>query len=460
MKRTVLMFLILMTTLSPFTAARSQALDNGLLISHTSSDSWQIRMIAGAEARHFSGVVESSVPFDSMSAVKLESADDATLSSTNLLSATFEVWPGGSDGVDFSVSADAQLCLRDTGSSGVQIYLGDSLADAVPVSAPVALTGADSCGGTTPPPTGTTRKNHRGHYIAMLKSMDSASVMIDSIKPGVVGFMKRYTWRQLEPSLGVYDFSEIQSDLATAAGQGMHLIVMIEDKSFKMERPTPAYLDSYTLLNKPGGYTVVRWSPYVVTRWKALVSALGNRFDSNQAFEGIATQETALGFTNTTLDANGYTPEKYRDAYIDMLTHASNVLPTSRIFWFMNFFPRKQDYIASVANAVVGRGVVMGGPDVAPDEWAIQNRVYPLYHQFEGRMPLFGQVEDMCYRHVHADTSYPTKYWTMTELFRYARDNLVVNYMIWVRLPKPPETGAYDYFDALPVIANNPIFNQ
>ena len=35
-------------------------------------------------------------------------------------------------------------------------------------------------------------------------------------------------------------------------------------------------------------------------------------------------------------------------------------------------------------------------------------------------MPFLAQVETECYDHLHKDTSYPTKYWTMGELFRFA----------------------------------------
>ena len=103
----------------------------------------------------------------------------------------------------------------------------------------------------------------------------------------------------------------------------MHLIVMVEDKTFTPEKPTPAYLDAYALRNRSGGYTAMRWSPQVLPRWKALVEALGKRFDSIASFEGLAMQETAPGLTYTVLKANGYTPELYRDAYIDFLTDAS-----------------------------------------------------------------------------------------------------------------------------------------
>lgn len=303
------------------------------------------------------------------------------------------------------------------------------------------------------------RKYHPGHYVALMRGQDSQSVMTASLKPGVVGVMKRYTWRSLEPTQGNYDFSEVKADLAWAQAYGMKLIVMIEDKTFSLERPTPAYLDKLTPRNRAGGYTVVRWNPTVVSRMNALLKALG-RFDSHLAFEGVALQETAPGFEDAVLRANGYTPEKYRDAYISILSTGANAMPTSRMFWFMNFFPKNQDYIGAVANAVASKGVIMGGPDVLPDNKALQQRTYPFYTQFRYKMPLFAQVESMCYDAPHETSGYSTKYWTMPELFRYARDKLHVDYMIWVRIPKPPSAGAYDWTDALPVIESNPSFNQ
>jgi hypothetical protein len=46
------------------------------------------------------------------------------------------------------------------------------------------------------------RKYRPGHYVALLRSFDSQTIMSASVKPGVVGFMKRYTWRSLEDPVG------------------------------------------------------------------------------------------------------------------------------------------------------------------------------------------------------------------------------------------------------------------
>jgi hypothetical protein len=370
---------------------------------------------------------------------------------------------GTSINTDTPVTADAPSTAHPTTGS-----VPHSTPDSTNGSAPDSTTGStpdpttDSTPGSAPGLATTygSRKFRPGHYTALLRSQDSHSVMADSMKSGVVGFMKRYSWRSLEPSLGSFDFSEIDADLAWAAAYGMKLVVMIEDKTFVRENPVPDYMEQYALRNRDGGFTIARWQPYVVERMNALTKALGSRFDSNRALEGlIITEETAPGLDDVVLDANGYTPEKYRDAYISMLNSAADSLPTSRIFWYMNFFPRNQAYIGAIANAVAPKGIVMGGPDVLPDDAALKNLTYPFYDQMFGKMPLFGQVEGQCYYARHANKGYSTKYWKPDELFQFAKNELHVNYMFWVRIPTPRFTDSYTWIDALPVIGYNSPFS-
>lgn len=303
------------------------------------------------------------------------------------------------------------------------------------------------------------RKYHPGHYVSTYK-VDGPAAMIEAIKPGVVGMQRRYTWRELEPTPGHYDFSAIKADLDLLSGQGMRLVVLIEDKAFmKNVRPTPAYLKDYSLLNRTGGYTVMRWSPYVVTRMKALLDAMGKQFDANPYFEGVAIQETALSMTPALLSDNGYTPEKYRDALIAIITGAAQSFPTSRVFWYMNFLTGKQSYIGDIATAVAPYDVIMGGPDVLPDDYSLQKLTYPFYTKFAGKMKLFGSMQFASYRSPHKDTKTANKYWTMDEMFRYARDNLHVNYVFWNRKFKANPLGSSAWPDAIPVIGANPVFN-
>lgn len=485
--------LLALTTAAFSPAHSATAPDGGLLVTHVNSEQWELQFIAGSQARQFTGTVDSSQPFYSSSGGSLEGSDVVAQASPSQLRMALTVEGGRKDVVRFSVPPDAALCLQ---GSGAPIYVGDTLEDAVAVQAPASLHGIDACGSgatsitsnsntltsnktsatstttltttsldgaTTLATTATTtaRKYHKGHYIALMSYSDTTKTMAASMKPGVKGFMKRYQWKDLEPTKGSYNFSEIQADLTWCAANGMQLILMIEDKTFGSGaiNPAPDYIAQYAAKNLGGGYTMIRWDPVVVSRFNALTAALGAKFDSNKAFEGIATQESAPSLSGTTLKAYGYTPEKYRDSYINTLSAAAAAMPTSRVFWFMNFIPGNQTYIASIATAVAPKGVLMGGPDVAPDNYALQTKTYPYYDQFYGKMPLFGQIEGMCYEHLHATSGYSTKYWTMTELYKYAKTDLHVNYMFWVRLPTPAPADSYDYYDALPVIQAYPTLN-
>lgn len=440
-------------------APAAYAATNGsVLITRLTTEKWQVTAYGGTPAAQFSGVIEASVPYYNLTRVSLESNDVSRLATATQVALTLNVYNAGSDTVTFTVPATATLCLRDTGSTNVKLYRGTQLSTATPIVAPVSLQGTNACGGTISVPVASNRKYHPGHYTAMLRVVDSQSYMDAALKPGMVGIMKRYTWRQLEPVADSYDFSELQSDLQWAQARGVRLIAMIEDKTFTSEHATPDYLNAYSVRNSGGGYSTLRWHPYVVSRMNLLLQALG-RFDANPALEGIATQETALSLPASTLDAYGYTPEKYRDAYLSILNTASASFPTSRIFWFMNYFPRNQSYVGSIATAMIGKGVVMGGPDVLPDDQTLLTMAYPYYDQFQGKLPLFGQIEDICYNHLHATAGYSTKYWTPAESFRFARDDLHVNYMLWVRIPTANPTDAYDWYDALPVVGANTSFN-
>ena len=216
---------------APWAMAQTAPPTSGVLITRTNSEQWEIRLISGSsQGDRFSGVIDSDLPFTAVSGASLESTDTAKLLTPTSIGTTLTTRPGAIDGVNFSVSADAKLCIRDTGSSGVQLYLGEALDSAVPVTAPIALTSADACGAPTTTAatalTATTaaalygRKFHPGHYIVMSRGAGSQSLMTASVKPGVVGIMKRYSWRSLETSKGVYQFGELKSDLAWAAARG------------------------------------------------------------------------------------------------------------------------------------------------------------------------------------------------------------------------------------------------
>lgn len=430
---------------------------NGLFVWRTNNGQWTARLLSTDQSQKFSGTFEADGSYDSFSKYSIENHDQVTRSG-GVIEMSMSTWSGGQDGVNFSIPNGGELCLRQTGSNGANIYLGRNAVAATP---PVDLTSSGACSGSAAPAPATGRRFNAGHYVRLMKYSDKASAMDKADRPGVVGVMKMIPWRELEPSRGSYNFSEIASDLQYLAGKGLQLVVVIQDKSFKSQEPLPAYLTNYQYRrpNRGGGYTAVRWSSFVINRLNALTTALGNRFNGNSNFEGIGFQESAPSLDDVHLNQTGYTPEKYRNALIDTLRHAGDAMPDARVFWFMNFIPRKLAYMGDVLDAVKSHGIVAGGPDILPDDYALQTHTYPILRSHIGDLPMFGQVEGNVYSHPHADPSYPTVYWTMPELFRYGRDNLKNNYIFWVLYPNADYPNSYDFYDAAPVIANNPTFN-
>ncbi len=333
------------------------------------------------------------------------------------------------------------------------------------IAAPTAAApaaGPSSCTAPTTPTSESQRKFHPGHYVSVGRA-ELPEGLASVLSPGITGVQMRYRWAELEPEEGQYNFALIARDLDAARRANTQLVAMIEDKSFGAEAPTPAYLQSkYTARNGNQGYTAVRWDPYVNDRLKLLVAKLGAQFDCDPHFEGVAFQETSLGLDDSELGATGYTPEKYRDALIGLLRSAAASLPTSRVFWYMNFLPRNQRYIGEVATAVIGTGVVMGGPDVLPDNPGLSKRVYPFYDEFRGRLKLFNSMQHNSYRHRHGGGEGKANgggnYWSMEDLYQFARDKLHVDYLFWDYHPKRVPPDSHDWSDAREVIARHPTF--
>ena len=472
MKASGLACLIVGSMLAPIAPATAATPGSALLITRIDNEQWQLRLVAGGADAQFSGVVESDRPISGVRSANPAAAAKARLSSATSLGTTLAASAGGVDGVSFSASAGSKLCLRDAGSSGVRIYRGSSMKNAVPVTVPVALTSADACGDAVLPMAHASvsapgRKYHPGHYTIIVNGVGAQSFMTDAMqKSGMRGIVRRYTWRSVEPSKGVYDFSVIKSDLAWAKAHGAQFIVVIQYKTTDGSKAGPADMDAplmgetLELRNKNGGYTLKLWSPTVIARYNAMVKALGAQVDGLANFEGLGNQESSLSLDSATLKAHAYTPEKYRDALINMLSASAASLPTSRVFWYMNFLSGNQSYIGSIASAVAPLGVVMGGPDAWPDNKSLQSAAYPYYTQFDNRMPLFIQVEGVNYAEPHKPGVGTTTYWTMLELYQFALTDLHVNYMFWMRIaPKPANSPSYDWDDALPVIKAHPTLN-
>ena len=322
------------------------------------------------------------------------------------------------------------------------------------------------------------QKYNPGHYVAF-----EIGAQLDTFRhlnePAIRGLNVRYFWATLEPEENRYDFSEVRRDLDIAAKHGKQFVVFINDKSFgKGGNPLPEYMRPYGLANLTGGVSAKKWDPRVVEREIALARALGAEFDSHPNFEGIAWQESAPSISGDRLDAEGYTPEIFRDSLIQLLKGSSEALPRSWVFWYQNFLPRNNGYLRDIAEAVLPWRVALCGPDILPYRTDLLIN-YKLYDDFMGRMKLANSAQPDSYRHHKDDKKNSDKgpyqnglkpihadgYVTMQQIFEYGRDRLHLNYMFWTYVKGvstkvyPGDPLPFTFKDALPVIQGNPTFN-
>ena len=296
--------------------------------------------------------------------------------------------------------------------------------------------------------------------VATIKSLD---------EPALRGVNKRYYWADLEPQKGVYNFAGIKADLEFLRQHHKQLVVFITDKTFQGKNPLPPYLAAYALPNTHG-FTAKRWDPVVIERFVALAKALAKDFNNDPYFEGIALQESALMISPAVQKEQGYTPEKYRDALIKMLTESSKALDRSQVFWSMNHLEGQSDYLGEVAAAVVSYRVVMGGPDILPYRKRLQP-AYALYDRFNGKLKLFCSAQEDSYRHDKNDSRNMATakatwkqpppadgYVPMKEIFQFAKDKLHVNYVFWTYKNYRGSEGTFTYDDALAVMKGAPTF--
>src|SRR5262245_50003346 len=151
-------------------------------------------------------------------------------------------------------------------------------------------------------------KWHPGHYAALNAGESLATHLkrIDSIGDvaGIKGVMVRIYWAEVETSKGVYDFSKIDTYLAQLRKQSTskRLVLRIMERRF-VEDDTgivPSYLSSESiyrggLVRTTKGYAARLWEAPVMDRLITLYKVIGQRYDKDNCFEGIATEETTLG---------------------------------------------------------------------------------------------------------------------------------------------------------------------
>ena len=298
-------------------------------------------------------------------------------------------------------------------------------------------------------------KWHPGHYYTIMSWGKNDPRYLAQVyseladTPALRGIQIRYSWAELETSRGVYNFASIEKRLAELAGKNKRLMILFETRTFDPNTDlVPDYIKNdsvyeggvfpYSSSSSSAikGYNMKLWNPMVRDRLAALFSALGKRFNSHDHFEGIGMTETAMG-----TPIKPVTSTQKNDYYSNLLvvhTKMRESFPNTMTFQFLNY-PRSK--LSTLVGGLKDMGAALGCPDVFIEEPGLNNPgsaytpkgIYPYYPENSGLMPLTVQVETANYENTRYDkTGYQP---TVSELLAFAKSNLKVNYIFWVRDP-------------------------
>jgi hypothetical protein len=261
----------------------------------------------------------------------------------------------------------------------------------------------------------------------------------------------KYTWRELEPRRGIYDFRAISRDLKFLRSKGKGLFVQLQDVTFSPALVyVPDYLRSdkryhgganeqYDIVNndethaKRDGWVARRWDPAVRERFALLLARLGKRFDVR--IEGINLAETAVDFGETgQLFPIGFTPSRYRDAILSNIRDLKRAFPKSVTMIYANFMPGEwlpdtnKHYLESVYACARRLKVGVGGPDMLPYKKTQMTHSYPMIRASHGLTRSGIAVQDGDYDSIDPRTGKST---SINDLINFATDYLRVDYIFW-----------------------------
>jgi len=306
-----------------------------------------------------------------------------------------------------------------------------------------------------------THKWHPGNYISLypneLEPAYFNGVLKDlSAHPKFQGVHKQYFWNKLEPTYGVYDFSEIVSDVQKLAKIGKRLVIRIEAESFQGKQ---IYVPSYLLtaayeggvypIYAGNGYNVAYYNVNVQNRLIALVKALGSKFDTNPNVEAVTFEETAPSTWETTFQ------KLYQDDYVAGMLRvavaAKAAFPHTVVIQNVNF-PLAS--LPLIFDTLKSNGVGIGGPDTLEHDASLVNGSYFYQSQVVGNLPVGMSVD---YSDYETSTGSLSKldYPSVSSIYEFNANNLKSNYIFWLRRTKESNGSDYwldvlDFFATLP----------
>jgi hypothetical protein len=272
--------------------------------------------------------------------------------------------------------------------------------------------------------------------------------------PRFKGAQIMYSWKELEPKKGEYNFSIIKEDIAYLKKYKKKLFIQLQDVTFdKRYKAVPNYLLTnaynggavyqYNDDGEPEGWVAKRWNKKVQERFAMLLSALGKEF--NNEIEGINLQETAIGVSNKT--DFSFTEASYIQGIKNNMLALKKAFPNTTTMVYANFIPGEwlpfedKGYLKSIYKYGEKIGVGLGTPDLMVTRKGQLNHALTQMHEGNFTVPIGIAVQDGNYiGKTGADKDYKEnsdkgdnkRKNIVPMLNAFAKDFLKVSYMFWV----------------------------
>lgn len=269
-------------------------------------------------------------------------------------------------------------------------------------------------------------KWHPGHYatIPPYTNRDLALKEI-STTPLIRGVQLSYTWRELETTKGVYDFSKIDKDIEFYGKSGKRIVIFLKTKSFIDLSPAPDYMSDYvcSYVTRSTGKNIKLWLDETKFRLEELIRELALKYDTHPMIEAITFNETALGCSLTTTQIDGYF-----NNLIYILEKAKFYFKHTNVIQFVNF---PKSIFTKLTDAMLLHKIGMGGPDTFPNDSSLVDGIYKFYPKFNNVLPVTPSVQHENY--ITKCFNCAPELVTVEELYEYTKTNLFATHVFWTR---------------------------
>jgi hypothetical protein len=225
--------------------------------------------------------------------------------------------------------------------------------------------------------------------------------------PSIDVVLLDYSWEELEPQEGVFDFADLESKLAIAQQDGKRVALCLWDHTYDLRHPGPGLPEWVVCAKLVYEYGTgqrlempVRWDPIFQEKWANFVWEIATRYGNS--FEFVLITETALPWNKTLRPLwkeAGYSVQVYEQALEENVLLFTQAFPNSAVLQSINQFtgsapsffkrnPQDEDLMWDLAAQCSTDGVGFCNPGLRAKDYPAQTLyVFPIFETYQNLVP-------------------------------------------------------------------------